>query len=114
LAGPFIRAVYGAEFDVTPALLWALGLAAAIRIARTPVSQLAVSLGKTAIPMRGNILRALALVPALGLAMAGHPVHALALAAAAGEALAALRAWGLLKPHLVTTHDSAKPVGASA
>lgn len=105
LASPLMVAVYGADFTAEPALIWALGLAAAIRIARTPVSQLAVALGRTAIPLRGNVLRALAILPALAAAVFGAPLYALALAAAAGEALAALRAWALLKP-FVTLSDA--------
>ncbi|WP_146348410.1 oligosaccharide flippase family protein [Phaeobacter marinintestinus] len=97
LAAPVIRLVYGQAFVIDQTLIWALGLAAAIRIARTPVSQLALALGKTSIPLRGNILRALAIIPALMAAMAGAPLYALALAAVVGEAMAGLRAWFLLK-----------------
>jgi len=97
LAGPAIRLVYGEAFSAAPALIWALGTAAAIRIARTPLSQLALALGQTSIPLRGNVLRAAAILPALVAAMAGAPLHLLALAAAAGEAAAALRAGFLLK-----------------
>ena len=46
-AGPMIQTVYGADFSPSQALIWALALGAAIRIARTPISQLAVSLGRT-------------------------------------------------------------------
>lgn len=101
LAAPLIRAVYGAGFEADNALIWALALAAAIRIARTPASTLAVSLGQTAIPLRGNVLRALAILPALLGALLGAPLFALALVAAIGEAFAMLRVWTLLKPCLI-------------
>lgn len=106
LAEPVIQLVYGKEFVVGPHLVWALGFAAAIRIARTPISQLAVSLGKTSIPAKGNILRALAIIPALLAAKLGAPLYALALAAVLGEALAATRSWLLLKPFLMTPDSS--------
>lgn len=100
LAEPVIQMVYGSDFKVGSPLIWALGFAAAIRIARTPVSQLAVALGKTSIPAKGNILRALAIIPALLAAKLGAPIYALAVAAVLGEACAAARSWMLLRPFL--------------
>ncbi|MDO6522778.1 oligosaccharide flippase family protein [Shimia thalassica] len=107
-AGPMIQTVYGADFSPSQALIWALALGAAIRIARTPISQLAVSLGRTDIPFRSNTLRALAIIPAWAAVAAGAPLFALALIAAAGEAVAALRAWSLLKPYISSTHSSSQ------
>jgi O-antigen/teichoic acid export membrane protein len=97
LAGPVITLVYGPAFATEPLQLWALGLAAGLRILRTPLSQMAVASGRTGDPARANLLRALFVLPALGVAMLGLPLAALALCAAAGEALAALRAWHLMR-----------------
>jgi O-antigen/teichoic acid export membrane protein len=100
-AGVVIPWVYGASFATTPILLWCLGAAAAGRILRTPLSQLAVVTGRTADPARSNLWRAGALAPALGFALAGAPLASLAAMAAIGEAAASVRAMTLLRPQLV-------------
>ncbi len=92
LAPSAIALVYGAAFRPAPALVLALGLAAGARILRTPLSQLAVALGRTGDPARANLWRAAALIPALTAAALGQPLIAIAAAAALGEALATLRA----------------------
>ncbi len=92
LAPPAVALVYGEAFAPEPALALALGAAAAIRIARTPLSQLAVAMGRTSLPARANLPRALSLGLAAALAAAGAPIAAVAAAGALGEALAALAA----------------------
>ena len=98
LLAPFaIEMVYGADFRPSFALALALGLAAAFRILRTPHSQLAVASGRTADPAKANFWRAIALVPALGLAVIGQPLLTVALAAMGGELLATIRAHFLMQ-----------------
>jgi O-antigen/teichoic acid export membrane protein len=97
LAPPAIALVYGAGFLPEPMLALAFGLAACARILRTPLSQLAVSLGRTGDPARANFWRALALLPALGAAWMGLPLTAIAATAALGEALATVRALHLAR-----------------
>ena len=97
LAPEAIALVYGAQFRPSFPLALALGLAAAFRILRTPHSQLAVASGRTGDPARANLWRALALVPAIGLAVMGEPLLTVALAAMVGEMLATLRAHVLMK-----------------
>jgi O-antigen/teichoic acid export membrane protein len=95
---PFaIEIVYGTQFRPSFPLALALGLAAAFRILRTPHSQLAVATGRTADPARANFWRAMALLPALCLAIFGQPLLTIALAAMAGEMLATLRAHFLMQ-----------------
>lgn len=104
-APPMIALVYGAAFRPDPALALALGLAAGARLWRTPLSQLAVVMGRTGDPARANLWRALALVLSLGAAWAGLPLAAIALTAAVGEGAATLRALhlarGILFPRFV-------------
>jgi O-antigen/teichoic acid export membrane protein len=100
LAPPAIAAVYGAAFRPDPVLVAVLGAAAAFRILRTPLSQLAVAMGRTGDPARANLLRAAALGPALLVAWAGFPLAAVAAAAALGEAAATWRALALAWPCL--------------
>jgi O-antigen/teichoic acid export membrane protein len=100
LAPPAIAAVYGAPFRPDMALAAVLGAAAAFRIVRTPLSQLAVAIGRTGDPARANLLRAAALGPALLAATAGLPLAAVAAAAALGEAAATWRALALAWPCL--------------
>jgi O-antigen/teichoic acid export membrane protein len=97
LAPPVIAIVYGPGFRPEPALALCLGLAAGARLWRTPLSQLAVVLGRTGDPARANLLRALALLPSLAAAWAGLPLVAIALTAAVGEALATARALQLAR-----------------
>lgn len=92
-----ISLVYGAGFRPEPMLALAFGLAAGARILRTPLSQLAVALGRTGDPARANLWRALALLPALGAAYMGMPLTTIATTAALGEALASLRALHLAR-----------------
>lgn len=92
LAPPIIDLVYGPDFRPATGLALALAIAAVARILRTPYSQLAVATGRTSDPARANIIRALALLPALAFAMAGFPLAAIAAAAALGEIGATLRA----------------------
>ncbi|MEE4345790.1 MAG: oligosaccharide flippase family protein [Paracoccaceae bacterium] len=98
---PFvIGLVYGAAFRPETALALAFGVAAGLRILRTPLSQCAVITGRTGDPARANLLRAAALVPAVLVAAWGLPLHALALAAVCGEGAATLRAHHLLRHSL--------------
>lgn len=96
-AGPVIRLAYGADFSVEPALLLALGVASAIRIARTPLSQRAVAAGATAIPGQANLFRAAGLPVAVAIAAVGAPLWAVAAAGAVGEGLAAWHAARLVR-----------------
>lgn len=89
LAPAAIALVYGAEYAPQAALALALGAAAGLRIARTPLSIHAVACGRTADTTRANLWRAAALLPGLGAALLGLPLAAFALTAALGE-LAAL------------------------
>jgi O-antigen/teichoic acid export membrane protein len=100
LAPSAIAGVYGASFRPDTALAAVLGAAAAFRIVRTPLSQLAVAMGRTGDPARANLLRAAALGPALLAASAGLPLAAVAAAAALGEAAATWRALALAWPCL--------------
>jgi O-antigen/teichoic acid export membrane protein len=100
LAPPAIAAVYGGAFRPDTTLAAVLGAAAAFRIVRTPLSQLAVAVGRTGDPARANLLRAAALGPALLAATAGLPLAAVAAAAALGEAAATWRALVLAWPCL--------------
>ena len=98
LAAPqAIALVYGPDFRPDTALALAFGAAAGARILRTPLSQVAVALGRTGDPARANLWRAAALGPALVAASLGLPLLAIAIAAAAGEALATLRALHLAR-----------------
>ena len=96
LAPAAIGLVYGPAMQPTFALALCLGLAAGLRILRTPLSVRAVAVGRTSDPARANLWRAAALAPALFAAAWGLPLAAIALSAALGEAAAALRAWCLL------------------
>ena len=100
-APPIIAIVYGAAFRPDMALALAFGIAAGARILRTPLSQLAVALGRTGDPARANLWRAGALIPALGAATLGLPLVAIAAAAALGETLATLRALHLARAVLI-------------
>lgn len=100
LAQPMMLLVYGPGFEAATPLIWLLALAAALRIVRTPISQLSVAMARTGDPARANILRAFAVIPALGAAAMGMPLASLAAAAAIGEALAAWRGWRLVKDGL--------------
>lgn len=91
LAPMAIGLVYGAAFTPEAALALALGAAAGLRIARTPLSIHAVACNRTADTTRANLWRAAALIPG-GLAAAlGLPLAAFAFTAVLGE-LAALLA----------------------
>jgi len=93
LAAPSaIALVYGADFRPDAAIALAFGLASGARILRTPLSQLAVAMGRTGDPARANLWRAIALAPALVTASLGLPLLTIAAAAAFGEAAATLRA----------------------
>lgn len=98
LAAPAaIALVYGAEFRPDQTIALAFGLAAGARILRTPLSQLAVTVGRTGDPARANLWRAAALAPALTAASLGLPLLAIAAAAALGEAAATVRALHLAR-----------------
>lgn len=92
LAPGMIALLYGAAFRPDLLLALAFGLAAGARILRTPLSQRAVTLGRTGDPARANLWRAAALIPAIAAVLAGLPVAALALIAAGGEIAATLSA----------------------
>jgi O-antigen/teichoic acid export membrane protein len=92
-----IGLIYGAQLAPAPALAAAFALAAGLRIARTPLSVLAVATARTADTARANLWRAAALVPGGLLAAAGAPLAAFAATAALGEAAALLRATRLAR-----------------
>ena len=102
LAPAVIAFVYGAAFRPDAALALAFGVAAGLRILRTPLSQCAVITGRTGDPARANLLRAAAILPALLAATMGAPLYMLALAAALGEGAATLRAHILLRRSLAS------------
>jgi len=89
--------VYGPDFAIDGGVLVWLGLAASVRILRTPLSQQAVAVGETSIPARANLYRAAVLPVALAAAALGAPLWALAATGAAGEILAAIRAAQLVR-----------------
>lgn len=93
-----IPLVYGPQMRPDLLLAGAVGLAAGFRILRTPYSQLAIATGRTGDPARANLMRAAALIPAVGFAVAGLPLAAIGAAAALGEAMATLRAMSLARP----------------
>ncbi|PSL21968.1 oligosaccharide flippase family protein [Shimia abyssi] len=95
IAPDVIVLAYGADLRPDIGLAVAFALAAAFRILRTPFSQFSIAVGRTSDPARANLIRALAVIPALGFAMAGFPLIAIAAAAALGEAGATLRAFFL-------------------
>jgi O-antigen/teichoic acid export membrane protein len=97
LAPGVIGLVWGAAFRPDPALALLLGLAAAGRILRTPLSHLAVAQGRTGDPARANLWRAAALLPACAAAALGLPLQAIAAAAALGEAAATAAALWLAR-----------------
>jgi O-antigen/teichoic acid export membrane protein len=90
LADPFLGLLYGAEFRVGAGLAWVLALMAALRLLRTPLSLVAVSLGRTDLPLKANLWRAAALVPAVSAAALGLPLLFIPLSAVLGELAAAL------------------------
>jgi O-antigen/teichoic acid export membrane protein len=100
IAPQAIALVYGAAFRPDTALVLLFGLAAGARILRTPLSQLAVAMGRTGDPARANLWRAAALGPALAAACLDLPLLCIAAAAALGEALATARALFLARPVL--------------
>ncbi|MEM8842200.1 MAG: oligosaccharide flippase family protein, partial [Pseudomonadota bacterium] len=77
-AGATMALVYGESFRPDQTLIAGLGLAAAIRIARTPLSQLSVSLGRTRDPAHANLWRALALGPVMVVAVTNAPLALIA------------------------------------
>jgi O-antigen/teichoic acid export membrane protein len=96
-APALIALVWGAGFRPDPVLALLLGLAAAGRILRTPLSQLALVRGRTGDPARANLWRAAALAPACAAAVLGLPLHAIAGTAALGEAAATAAALWLAR-----------------
>lgn len=102
LAPTVIAFVYCTAFRPDTALALAFGLAAGLRILRTPLSQCAVITGRTGDPARANLLRAAAILPAVLAATLGAPLYTLALAAACGEAAATFRAHLLLRRSLAS------------
>ena len=111
IAGPAIAFVYGADFTMPFQVFLALGALAGLRIARTPLSQAAVALGRTAVPAKANFFRALALPVVLVAAWAGAPLATIAAIGAVGEALAAWRAAHLLHPEISTPTQHRKMEG---
>ncbi len=97
LAPAVIALAWGQAFRPDPSLALLLGLAAAGRILRTPLSQLAVAQGRTGDPARANLWRAAALAPAIAAAALGLPLQAIAATAALGEAAATAAALWLAR-----------------
>lgn len=97
LCAPFaIGLMFGTDMRPPALLALGLGLAAGLRIARTPLSLRAVALGRTGDAARANLWRVAALLPAIAAAVAGLPLASIAFAAAFGEAAAFWRARQLL------------------
>lgn len=109
-----IGQVYGAQMQPSATLALGLGLAAGLRILRTPLSVRAVAVGRTGDPARANLWRAAALVPALAVAVLGLPLALIALAAAAGEAAAAWRAHRLLRAQVPPSFPTLRTVADHA
>ncbi|WP_068310070.1 oligosaccharide flippase family protein [Aliiruegeria sabulilitoris] len=97
LAPAAIGLVYGAAMAPSFALAAAFAAAAGLRIARTPLSVLAVATGRTADTFRANSWRAAALLPGLAVLALAGPLSLFAATSALGEAAAALRGWQLAK-----------------
>ncbi len=105
-AAPFaIQIVYGAALRPEMALAAAFGVAAGLRIWRTPYSVLAIATARTGDPARANSWRALGLLPGLLVALVGLPLAAFAATSALGEAAALIRA-RLLARHSGERTDS--------
>jgi len=83
-----IGIIYGTDFVPSVGLAFALSAAAAMRVIRTPYSQLSIATGRTGNPARSNTARALAVLPAFALAMSGMPLIFVAATAAIGELIA--------------------------
>ncbi len=101
LAPTMIDLVYGSELRPSLWLTFALAIAAASIILRTPYSQLSITTGRTGDPARANMVRVITVGLAGSFALAGLPLEAIAIAAAAGEVGATLRAVhlvGLARP----------------
>jgi O-antigen/teichoic acid export membrane protein len=96
-AVPAIGLVYGAALHPDPALAGMLGLAAGLRILRTPLSVLALAETRTGDTARANLWRAAALLPGLALAFGGAGLAAFAATAVLGEFAAAIAAWRLCR-----------------
>lgn len=94
--------VYGASMQPNGVVALGLGLAAGLRILRTPLSVRAVALGRTGDPARANLWRAAALIPAVCAAALGLPLAVIAGTAALGEAAAAWRAYQLLHAQTIS------------
>ncbi|MEQ9695968.1 oligosaccharide flippase family protein [Shimia sp. SDUM112013] len=109
LAPVLIALVYGPEFRPEAGLALAVAVAAGFRILRTPYSQLAVAMGRTADPARANLLRVLALPLAAFCAATGGPLTLIAVAAAVGEVAATLRAVQLAGGHSSNTSQKEMP-----
>lgn len=105
-----IGLVFGADMRPSPALALGLGLAAGLRMARTPLSLRAVALGRTGDAARANLWRVGALLPALAAALAGLPLASIAFAAAVGEAAAFWRARQLLAQRDISPCDAQQKV----
>lgn len=90
LANPLLGLLYGQDFQVDDNLGWAFALIGGLRLLRTPLSLAAVALGLTGLPLRANLWRAGALLPALLAAAGGQPLFVIALSGAAGELAAAI------------------------
>lgn len=103
-----IGRVYGVDFVPSFALALCFGIAGALRIMRPPISQLAVSSGRTGDPARANLWRAFALGPAVGAAFLGLPLAAMGAAAAVGEAMSLWRGWVLLQRSNVFEPDQSR------
>ena len=110
LADPFLGLLYGSEFKVGAGLAWALALMAALRLLRTPLSLVAVSLGRTDLPLKANLWRAAALVPAVSAAALGLPLLFIPLSAVLGELAAALAGLRQVRQALAGHHlDRPRP-----
>lgn len=97
LAEPVIALVYGQNYLMQPVIYWAFALAAGIRILRAPVSQFALFYHRGVDIAAANVVRGMALIPSIWLAMTGAPLVAIVAAACVGE-IAALIV-GLHKIH---------------
>ncbi len=90
LADPILGLLYGTEFRVGSGLAWAFALLGALRLIRAPLSLTAIALGLTRLPLRANLWRVVALLPAIAVTISGQALILIALCGAAGELAATL------------------------
>ena len=83
--GPVLKAVFGPQYAGLGALVSWLALMWALRMVQAVAGVLLMSAGNTKPLLQAGVIRALALGPALGLAVSGYGVEAVAAAGCVGE-----------------------------